>query len=70
VIKDFYGETAATEKQFEHVEDMIHSFMKPIEEMSENEESDKSRHGYDGESETEVRLFSGSSPYNNSPEKA
>ena len=30
VMKDFFGETEAEERQFAHVEGMIQSFMKPI----------------------------------------
>ena len=38
IISDFYGESKATDWQFNHVQDMIDTFM--IKEMSEHEESD------------------------------
>ena len=38
IISDFYGESKANDRQFEHVQDMVETFM--IKEMSEHEESD------------------------------
>ena len=39
VITDFYGESKVEEWQYEHVKDMVNSFIDPIQEKSEIEES-------------------------------
>ncbi len=40
LIVDFFGQTKAEERQFAHIEEMIKTFVNPIEEMEEEKEED------------------------------